>query len=90
MNNFLTYDTLLIYTNFITVVFMVVEFTKEIPGVRKIPTKYWSFFISLFLLVFTNIVLNYFVFEDIFLYVLSSIAVSLGSNGIHDFNEGKE
>lgn len=86
MENFMTWDTLLTYTTFVSTIFMVVEFTKELPLIRKIPTKYWSFFISLILLITVNLVMNTFKLEDIVLYALSSMAISLGSNGLSNFN----
>lgn len=90
MNNFLTWETLTTYTSFVAVVFMVVEFTKEIKGINKIPTKYWSFFVSLILMLITNIVMGTFRTEDIILYILTSISISLGSNGLADFNKNEE
>ena len=69
---------------------MVVEFTKELKIINKIPTKYWSFFISLILLVITNLVANTFKYVDIVLYILTSISISLGSNGLSNFNNGKK
>lgn len=91
MNNFLTWETLATYTSFISIVFMVVEFTKEMKFINKIPTKYWSFIISVILLIMVNLVKNTFRPVDIVLYVLSSISISLGSNGLSNFNkQGKE
>ena len=43
MEEFLTWDVLSTYASFVTIVFMVVEFTKDLKGIKKIPTKYWSF-----------------------------------------------
>lgn len=90
MEQFLTWDVLKTYASFVSIVFMVVEFTKELKFVKKIPTKYWSFFISFVLLVITNIVMNSFSFIDIFLYLLTSISISLGSNGLSNFNAKNE
>ena len=90
MENFMTWETLLTYTTFVSTVFMVVEFTKELPIIRKIPTKYWSFFISLLLLVAVNLVMKDFKWIDIILYALSSMAISLGSNGLSNFNKDKK
>jgi hypothetical protein len=87
MENFMTWETLLTYTTFVSTIFMVVEFTKELPIIKKIPTKYWSFLISLGLLIVVNIVMNNFKWEDIVLYALSSMAISLGSNGLSNFNK---
>lgn len=89
MNDFLNWEILKTYASFVTIVFMVVEFTKEIKIISKIPTKYWSFIVSLILLIAVNLVSNTFRPIDIILYMLSSIAISLGSNGLSNFNENK-
>ena len=62
------------------------EFTKEWKIIKKIRTKYWSFIIAFILLLITNIVLEKFRFIDIILYVLSAISISLGANGLSNFN----
>ena len=41
MENFLTWDVLTTYASFVSMVFMVVEFTKDLKIIKKIPTKYW-------------------------------------------------
>ena len=90
MDTFLTWDTLKTYTSFVAVVYMVVEFTKEMWLIKKIPTKYWSFIVSFALLIATNLALGTFIAKDILLYALSSISISLGSNGLSNFNENKK
>ncbi|MCI8445875.1 MAG: hypothetical protein HFH31_00110 [Bacilli bacterium] len=89
MNEFITWDVLMTYATFLTIVHMIVEFTKEWKIIKKIRTKYWSFIIAFILLLITNIVLEKFRFIDIILYVLSAISVSLGANGLSDFNKDK-
>lgn len=89
MDNFLSWDTLTTYASFITIVFMVVEFTKGLKYIKKIPTKYWSFFIAFILLTITNIVMGTFRVVDIVIYLLTAISISLGSNGLSNFNNGK-
>lgn len=90
MENFLTWDVLTTYASFVSMVFMVVEFTKDLKIIKKIPTKYWSFFIAFILLCATNIVMNTFMVADIILYLLTSISISLGSNGLSNFNKGNK
>ncbi len=89
MDNFLSWDTLTTYASFVTIVFMVVEFTKGLKYIKKIPTKYWSFFIAFILLTITNIVMGTFRAVDIIIYLLTAISISLGSNGLSNFNNGK-
>ena len=90
MENFLDWSVLTTYASFVAMVFMVVEFTKELKPFNKIPTRYWSFMISFFLMLLTNLALSTFVAQDLLLYLLSSISISLGSNGLKDFNKKKE
>jgi hypothetical protein len=90
MNDFLTWDVLLTFTGLVTTTYMVTEFTKEIPFVNKIPTKYWSYFIALILLVSVNLVYDSFRYEDIILYLLNAIPVSLSANGLNNFNLKEE
>lgn len=90
MDSFLSWDNLTTYASFITIVFMVVEFTKELKFIKKIPTKYWSFLIAVILMVITNIVMGTFKCVDIVLYLLTSISISLGSNGLSNFNKSNK
>lgn len=90
MEEFLTWDVLSTYASFVTIVFMVVEFTKDLKGIKKMPTKYWSFIISFVLMIIANVTLGTFHFADLILYALSSMAISLGSNGLNNFNKKKE
>lgn len=90
MEQFITWEILATYTSFITIVFMVVEFTKELPLIKKIPTKYWSFIISFILLTIVNLVSNTFKPVDLIIYALSAISISLGANGLSNFSNKEE
>lgn len=86
MEQFVTWDILTTYATFVTIVFMVVEFIKELKYIKNIPTKYLSFIIAFVLLTITNVVVNNFKATDIILYALSGISISLGANGLSNFN----
>ncbi|MEE3417736.1 MAG: hypothetical protein VZQ62_00185 [Methanosphaera sp.] len=90
MNEFLTWEVLLTFTGLVTTTYMVTEFTKEIPLIKKMPTKYWSYIIALVLLFAVNLVTGSFKYEDIVLYLLNAIPVSLSANGLNNFNNGKK
>ncbi len=90
MEQFITWDILTTYATFVTIVFMVVEFTKELKWINKINTKYWSFIVAFVLLTITNVVMKNFKWVDIVLYALSSISISLGANGLSNFNKKEE
>ena len=87
MENFLTWEVLRTYASFVSIVYMVVEFTKGIKFIKKIPTKYWSFFVAFLLLIIINLVMKNFKLVDLVLYALTAISISLGSNGLSDFNK---
>lgn len=40
MENFLTWDILTTYASFISIVFIIVEFIKDIKFINKIPTNF--------------------------------------------------
>lgn len=87
MQEFISWDILTTYATFVTIVFMVVEFIKELKYVKEIKTKYVSFLVAFILLIITNFALHTFEIVDITLYVLSAISISLGANGLSDFNK---
>lgn len=90
MEQFITWDILTTYATFVTIVFMVVEFIKELKFIKHIKTKYLSFIVAFVLLSITNAVLGNFKLVDLILYALSSITISLGANGLSNFNDRKE
>lgn len=87
MKQFITWDMLQTYTTFVTIVFMIVEFTKNLKVLKKIKTKYWSFIVASILLTITNMVVGTFRPVDVILYLLSGISISLGANGLSNFNK---
>ena len=90
MNSFLTWENLTTYTTFIAIVYMIVEFTKELKRIKKIPTKQWSFLVSFVLLILVHIANRTFNVIDLILYALTAISISLGSNGLSDYNKKAE
>ena len=86
MEQFVSWDMLKTYTTFVAIVFMVVEFIKNLKYIKKIKTKYLSFIVSFVLLTIVNIKGGNFSFVDLILYALSGISISLGANGLSNFN----
>ena len=94
MDEFFTYEMLMTYATCVTAVFGVTQFIKEIPGIKKIPTKYVSFLVAIIIVILSNIATGQFKVSNILLYILSSVFISMNSNGIYDFDtkskEGKK
>jgi hypothetical protein len=86
MDKFFTYEMLVSYATCVTAVFGTTQFVKEIPGIKKIPTKYVSFFISIIIVTLSNVATSQFKVSNILLYVLSSVFISMNANGIYDFD----
>lgn len=87
MEQFISWDILTTYATFVTIVYMVVEFIKELKYVKAIKTKYLSFIVAFILLAITNAVMKTFRLVDVVLYILTAISISLGANGLSNFNK---
>lgn len=87
MSEYITWDILTQYATFVTVVFMVVEFTKELKWIKSIPTKYYSAVIAFLLILAVQFHGGTFTPWNVVLYILTSISVSLGANGLSNFTK---
>lgn len=87
MNDFITWAILGTYATFVTMVYMVVEFTKELPFIKNIHTKYYSAIVAFVLMLAVVLHDGSFTWWDIVLYSLTAISVSLGANGLSDFSK---
>ncbi len=85
---FITWSMLYDWVSFVAIVFMVVQFVKNVGFLKNIDNKYIAFITSIILLVISNLVGGTFDFKDIILYLLTSILVTTQSAGIYD--AGKE
>lgn len=90
MDKFFTYEMLMTYATCVTAVFGVTQFIKEIPGIKKIPTKYVSFLVAIIIVTLSNIATGQFKVSNILLYILSSVFISMNANGIYDFDTKKK
>lgn len=89
MNEFLTWEMLTGYIMFVTVVFTIVEFTKGIKIIDKIPTKYWSALIAFVLMNAVQAHAGTWASWDVVVYAINGILISLTANGLADFNKKK-
>ena len=79
---FFTWGDLASYGGAVMAVLIITEFTKELPGIRSIPTRLWAYLVSLTLLVlgavFTADALRA---EDILLCLINGILVAMAAVG---------
>lgn len=86
-DTFITWNMLATYGTLSMLVFVVVEFTKNLKFLKDIPTKYYSAAIAFVLIVLAQLQASTFKLWDIVLYALSAIVISLSANGLSDFND---
>lgn len=86
MDSFITWKMLLTMSGLVSAVYMVTQFTKELPIIKTIQTKYWSYIIAVVLILASNIAVGAFTIKDIILYLLNAIPISLSANGLHNFS----
>lgn len=89
-DNFISWDMLATFGSLSMIVFMIVEYTKQLPYINKIKTKYYAGIVAFALIVLSMIQAGNFVPMDITLYLLSAIAITFTSSGISTFNEDKK
>ena len=95
LNNFITWAMFQDFASFVAIVFMVVQFFKEIRGINKIPTKYFAALVSFVILVIVGLKTGALILVDpstywnLFLYLITSISISALSKGIVDYNNDK-
>ena len=80
--HFFTWGDLITYGGAVMAVLIITEFTKDLPGIRRIPTRIWAYLVSLVLLVpaaiFTADVIRA---EDILLFLVNAVLVALAAVG---------
>ena len=79
---FLSWGDLVTYGGAVMAVLIITEFTKDLPGVRHIPTRLWAYCIALTLLltavVFTSDVIYA---EDVLLCFVNGVIVAMAAVG---------
>ena len=80
--HFFTWGDLITYGGAVMAVLIITEFTKDLPGIRKIPTRIWAYLVALALLVpaaiFTADVIRA---EDILLCLVNAVLVAMAAVG---------
>ena len=88
MDTFLTWEVLKDYVTFVSIVFSIVAFTKNIPIIRSVPTRAWSVVVAYILMLAVNVHDGTFEPWNIILYFVNAILISAGANGLSDINSG--
>ena len=79
---FLTWGDLATYGGAVMGVLIITEFTKDLPGIRRIPTRLWAYLVALVLLtaaaVFTADTIRA---QDILLCLVNGVIVAMAAVG---------
>jgi hypothetical protein len=79
---FFTWGDLVTYGGAVMAVLIITEFTKDLPGIRKIPTRIWAYLVALVLLVpaavFTADTIRA---EDVLLCLVNGVLVAMAAVG---------
>ena len=84
IDTFITTEMLKDYVLLVTIVFAVVQFTKELGWLKKVPTRLYSTIIALLVLIYAQLLFAEFVPAHIPLYIFTAIFISATSNGVYD------
>ena len=90
IEQFLTWGDLVTYGGAVMAVLIITEFTKDLPGIRCIPTRLWAYLVSLVLLVaavvFTADKVRA---EDILLCFINGVIVAMAAVGSYHAVQGR-
>ena len=80
--HFFTWGDLITYGGAVMAVLIITEFTKDLPGIRRVPTRLWAYLVALVLLipaaVFTA---DAICAEDILLCLINGVLVAMAAVG---------
>lgn len=88
-NNFISIDYLKTFMGTVVVTMLMVQFFKELPGIKKIPTRYFTFIVAFFNILICSLLTNSFTITGIYLMFINAMLVTFTSTGGYDFAIGK-
>ena len=89
ITDFLTLEVIATYMGSIISVFLLTEVLKDLPIIKKIPTKYFVIIVSFIHLLIISLVNGTFSISSLYLLILNSIVIALAAMGGKDFSSGK-
>ena len=90
--HFFTWGDLVTYGGAVMAVLIITEFTKDLPGIRRLPTRLWAYLVALVILlaaaIFTGDSLRA---EDVLLCFINGVIVAMAAVGsYHSVQEQME
>ena len=85
LDSFFTWDQLNTYAGATIAVILFVQFTKDLPGIKSIPTRIWAYIISAVLLVLSTLfTVSPITPSVILLCLINSVIVAMAAIGGYD------
>lgn len=82
--SFFTWEALGTYAGATVAVMVIVQFTKELPGIVKIPTRAWAYLVSALLLVLSAVFTQPITPSLIILCFVNAVIVAMAACGGYD------
>lgn len=89
MDSFLTWEYVATFAGVVFATNLFVSFTKELPYIKNISTKYYTSIVAFILIILSSLTLGLFNITDLPLVVLNSILVTFTATGGYDFTYKK-
>ena len=89
MDSFLTWEYVATFEGVVFATNLFVNFTKELPYIKNISTKYYTSLVAFVLIILSSLTLSTFNFKDLPLVILNSILVTFTATGGYDFTYKK-
>lgn len=89
MDSFLTWQYVATFAGIVFATNLFVNFTKELPYIKDMPTKYYTSIIAFILILMSNLSMGAFDVRNIPLIVLNSIIITFTATGSYDFIDKK-
>ena len=83
-DSFFDWPSLGTYAGATLAVMVVVEFTKELPGIKAIPTRLWAYIVAVALLVLSTVFTGNIDAPTVFLCFVNAVIVAMAAVGGYD------
>ncbi|WP_125153687.1 hypothetical protein [Clostridium rectalis] len=86
INEFFSVDYISTFMGTVVVTMLMVQFLKELPGIKKIPTRYFAFIIAFLNILICSILTNTFNFNNLYLMFINAMLITFTTTGGYDFS----
>lgn len=83
--DFLTIDYISTFMGTVAVTMLVVQFLKDLPGIKKIPTRYFTFVIAFLNILICSALTGNFAVSNLYLMLINAVLVCFTATGGYDF-----